>query len=196
MTLLNRAIAGDQDSWGMLTQLYAPLIKSRCRSAGIPEGDLEDLLQTVLVKLFQKLQQFQKQDGGSFRKWLRTVAAHCAMDYFRKVQREPKAVGGSDQMEALFELPEIVTDESLAMSLNPSSVQSPLKWALQRVQAEVTEEQWKIFILVKYEKQTSSAIAALLGKTPSAVRTTAMRVERKLKELVGDLPESATSNEE
>jgi RNA polymerase sigma-70 factor (ECF subfamily) len=63
----------EPEAWARFVSLYAPLIYSWGRRAGLQDQDAADLVQEVLVTLLEVLPTFDYDRHRSFRKWLRTV---------------------------------------------------------------------------------------------------------------------------
>ena len=68
-TLLERLRqdAADQDAWAHFVRRYGPQIYRWCRRWGLQEADAQDVTQTVLAKLSQKLRTFSYDPARSFR---------------------------------------------------------------------------------------------------------------------------------
>src|ERR1700730_12188334 len=97
---------GDAHAWARFVELYTPLLYDWARRAGLQQADAADLVQEVLVLLFQKLPEFTYDRQRSFRGWLRTVTLNKWREGRRRWQPatvEDKAlaeVPGPDEREA------------------------------------------------------------------------------------------------
>ena len=104
-SLLLRAQTGETDAWKDLTDLYRPLILSWLNRQGVPIRDLEDLSQEVLLSVVKQLPGFQHSGNrGAFRSWLRTIVCRRAADYWRAIDGDTQASGGSGATAALQEI--------------------------------------------------------------------------------------------
>jgi RNA polymerase sigma factor (sigma-70 family) len=104
-SLLVRAQSGETDAWKNLTALYRPLILGWLNRQGVPAGDLEDLGQEVLLSVVKHLPGFQHSGNrGAFRSWLRTIVCSRTTDYWRAIDVETKASGGSGAVAALQQI--------------------------------------------------------------------------------------------
>src|SRR5689334_10548462 len=72
----------DQAAWGLFTDRYAGKIYGWCRGWNLQEADAQDVTQTVLLKLAEKMQGFVYDPSRSFRAWLKTVTRHAWSDYW------------------------------------------------------------------------------------------------------------------
>src|SRR5262245_46720792 len=83
-SLLFRAKSGDPAAWEALATLCRPLMVSWLRRQGVPAGELDDLVQEVLLRVVRSLPQFDHSGRvGAFRAWLRVIACRRAQDYWR-----------------------------------------------------------------------------------------------------------------
>src|SRR6516165_7401064 len=101
-SLLLRAQTGATDAWKDLTDLYRPVILCWLSRQGVPARDLEDLSQEVLLSVVKQLPGFQHSGHrGAFRTWLRTIVCRRAADYWRTIDTDTQAQGGSGATAAL-----------------------------------------------------------------------------------------------
>jgi len=97
LTLVDRARdPSDSKAWDEFTDYYASFIRMVLTQLHAPLDDLEDLSQTILVKLWQNLSTVELgRDHARFRTWLgtvirNTVYTHCSQAASRK-RRETNA---------------------------------------------------------------------------------------------------------
>ena len=97
LTLVDRARdPDDSQAWDEFTDYYASFIRMVLTQLHAPLDDLEDLSQTILVKLWQNLLTVELgRDHARFRTWLgtvirNTVYTHCSQAASRK-RRETNA---------------------------------------------------------------------------------------------------------
>src|SRR5215469_14197202 len=101
-TLLLRAQTGETDAWKDLLELYRPLILGWLNRQGVPPRDLEDLCQEVLLRVVKHLPGFRHSgQRGAFRSWLRTIVCSRTADYWRAIDADTLASGGSGATAAL-----------------------------------------------------------------------------------------------
>src|SRR5262249_19597039 len=81
-TLVTRLRFRDPEAWRRLVYLYAPLVYSWCRLAGLPETDATAVGQTIFASVFQALgTPFPDPSGGSFRVWLKALTRNVVSDF-------------------------------------------------------------------------------------------------------------------
>ena len=102
--LLELARENDASAWRQLLQVYGPVVRYWIQRAGVTSADVSDVFQNVFSAVSTNLHRFQRQDGrGSFRKWLKAITNSKVADHYRKIGRQPNAIGGALSCE-----PEVV----------------------------------------------------------------------------------------
>jgi len=166
--IISRCRDGDNHAFSQLIDLFS----ARCygyfyRLTG-NAGISDDLLSRLFVRLFEKIESFR---GGSFEKWLFTVASNIFNDYLRHEYRQKKLL----ETHA----------EQLAMELPPSQADSEMVDKLQRQIAKLDDETAELIMLRFYSglsfKELSECRREPIGTTLSKVH----RGLRKLRELMG-----------
>ncbi len=177
--LLARLRTQDVDAWSRLTKLYGPLVYGWCRRRGLQAEDAADVVQEVFRAVAANVQTFQ---AGSFRGWLWTITRSKMMDFFRKAERRPQAIGGSDALGQMQQLPESLDATESA----PSQVSGLLRRALALIGPEFKKASWQAFWRVVMEDEAPAAVAKSLGISVNAVYVAKSRVLRRLREELGD----------
>src|SRR3954447_22189611 len=104
-SLLVRAPNGEVAAWGDLAGPDPPLILGWLHRQGVQGGDLEDLGQEVLLSVVRHLPGFRhSRQRGAFRAWLRAIVCSGTADYWRAIDADPRARGGSGATAALREI--------------------------------------------------------------------------------------------
>ncbi len=102
----------DEQSWNEFVLVYRRYIYAIIRSMNISEHDSEDILQQVLINLWNSLPKMDCKKIKRFRSWLSTVTKNCVTDFIRKRTREANRLekaGKDDTLTYLkaIRLPEI-----------------------------------------------------------------------------------------
>lgn len=185
--LLRQVQARDPDAWRRLVRLYGPLVGHWIGRAGLQAADAEDVFQAVFQAVAGHLAGFRKdQPGDSFRGWLRTITRSKLADLHRQRAAEPRAVGGSDALRQLTQLPEADLSRSDATT-EPSESQVWRRRVLELVRGEFEPRTWEAFWRVTVEGDSVTDVAAELGVTAGAVRMAKSRVLRRLREAMQGL---------
>jgi RNA polymerase sigma-70 factor (ECF subfamily) len=151
----------------------------------MPDADVADVFQEIFAAVAAHLHGFHKEGAGdSFRGWLLTIARNKVRDYYRRRQKHPEAVGGSDAQELLHNLPD-PGDESSPPSESEDT--DLLRRALELVRGDFEETTWQAFWQVVVEDRSAAEVAAALGVSVNAVYKARARVLARLREELGDL---------
>src|SRR5262245_54432863 len=95
-----RQVPADQAAWARFTERYGRKVYAWCRQWNLQEADAEDVTQTVLIKLADKMRTFEYDPARSFRAWLKTVARNAWSDFW-SARKAAVAAGGSQAPEML-----------------------------------------------------------------------------------------------
>ena len=180
-SLLLRAQAGDQGAWQDLTDLYRPLIVGWLRHQGVPAGDVDDLVQEILLSVVQNLSGFRHSGRrGAFRAWLRTIAHSRACDFWRARGRQAQASGDSGEAEALRQLED--PDSALNRQWDEEHDQYVLRCLLDVMALEFEASTVQAFRRVALEGASSEQAAQELGLSVGAVYIAKSRVLHRVRE--------------
>jgi RNA polymerase sigma-70 factor, ECF subfamily len=184
-SLLQRARQRDSQAWQELVDLYAPLVYYWCRRTNIAVQDIPDVVQDVFRSVVTGLETFRKErPRDTFRGWLRTVTRSKLNDYFRRLQKQPGAAGGSTA-RARFEE---IAHEEVDSDDNERHVESALyQRALQVVRRHFDARTWQAFWRIVVEGRTAAEVAQELGMKPGTVRVAKSRVLQRLRRELGDI---------
>ncbi|MBK1792141.1 RNA polymerase sigma factor [Persicirhabdus sediminis] len=90
ISLINRLKElDDNQSWDEFVTIYQGYIYTVIRNMNINEADRDELVQQVMIKLWEKIPALDSTGKkGRFRSWLSTVTRNCVIDYIRKRNRQ------------------------------------------------------------------------------------------------------------
>lgn len=186
--LLRQARANDQTAWQELVELYSRRMYRWCRRAGLQPADASNIVQEALQSVAKKLGDFRRdRPGDTFRGWLRRITDNKIRDHYRKHGKVPDvAVGGLDQQEELLYLADdkevSLTGGDTSNAATPAPHTTQLMAAIEQVQAEVSERDWKFFWRVAVDGQSAADVGREFGATANAVRLVKMRMLRRLRQ--------------
>lgn len=89
--LIRGCLEGNQASWRQLYQRYQGEARAVLFRILGPVADLDDLVQTVFVKVYRTLDRFEGRSKLST--WLYRICVHVAMDHLRIKKRQKATVG-------------------------------------------------------------------------------------------------------
>ena len=174
----------DQAAWNDFVARYGPKIYQWCRHWRLQEADAQDVTQTVLLKLAQKLGSFAYQPGGSFRAWLKTLARNAWSDFVQVRQRPGLGSGDSQTAELLASLE---AGDDLVKRVDEEFEREMLEQAAVRVRQRVAPRTWDAFRLTGLEGQPAAQVAAQLNMTVAHVYVAKSDVLKMLQEEVQKL---------
>jgi RNA polymerase sigma factor (sigma-70 family) len=179
LSLLGRLQSQGSNSapaWQEFVDHYGPKIEAWCRHWGLQEADVDDVTQTVLVKLATKMRSFVYQPSGSFRAWLKTLARHAWSDFVAERLRAGGTVNSAAALEAL------PARDDLGARLADAFDLEVLEVATERVRQRVAENTWDAFRLTALDNLSAAEAAAQLGMPVANVFKAKSNVKKLLEE--------------
>jgi RNA polymerase sigma-70 factor (ECF subfamily) len=173
-----RHVPPDQTAWDKFTQRYGPRIYAWCRQWNLQDADAQDVTQSVLLKLVEKMQSFDYDASRSFRGWLRTVARHAFSDFWEGRGRVV-ATGGSQSAELIGS---VQAREDLMKRLEEEFDYEILDEAMSRVRQRVTPSTWRAFEMTALEGSPGAEVAKVLGMNVATVYVARSKVQKFLQE--------------
>ena len=165
---------------------YGVQILNWCRKWKLQEADAQDVTQTVLVKLAEKMRTFSYDPTRSFRAYLKTLTNYALCDFLESRKRPGAAGGGSVAMDILQT---VEARDDLVQQLNSAFDQELLEEALERVQARVEPHTWEAFHLTAFEGLSGAAVAEKLAMKVATVFKARSKVQQMLQEEIRKLEE-------
>ena len=167
----------DVAAWHRFIELYLPLLFFWARKLPMKGADPDDLVQDVLLKLVQKLPEFNYDpEGGGFRNWLRTLCHNHWRDHWRK---RANRVHQADEahLEALE-----VTDLGLEQFWNEDYYGLLVAETFRIIESEFDPTTRAAFVEVVMNERPVNEVARELGVTPNAVSMRKFRVLQRLRQ--------------
>ena len=154
----------DRESWVEFVDLYGPLLYRWNLSAGLQPADAQEIVQEVLLVVFQRLRQFERRHPGAFRAWLKSITAHKVRELRRRhaKRREEWSLESRDTIDAAVDSgSDFAWAERYAedLFLRSCELARPL----------VAPATWAMFIAVYVERESVEAVASRFGVTRNAV---------------------------
>jgi RNA polymerase sigma factor (sigma-70 family) len=181
VTLLARLKkSGNDTAWKEFESVYRGFILSLIVRMGIGQHDAEDISQTVLTKVWQKIEDFEyNQNKGRFHNWLAAMTRNTVRDFFRT---RKNFITGRDSVEYQEDygeierqiLPEIETLAREEWVLHITN----LAW--ENIKDGIYETKREVFKMVSKEIPASE-IAKKLGISEASVRVYKAEVFEKMR---------------
>lgn len=163
----------DRAAFLELFRHYAPKLKGFYRRRGLGDAQADDLVQDVMVSLWQRAGQYDRRQAG-VSTWVFTIARNRQIDIIRRERR-----------------PELEPDEpALAPSEGPEpDAAFETEQSAERVRAalaELPDEQAELIRISFYEEASHSAIAERMGLPLGTVKSRLRLALQKLRAALGD----------
>ncbi len=172
--LVMKAQNGDVDSFSMLyDELLDPLYKF-CFFR-LPTKELaEDVTSEVFLKVWDKLETYNKEKGIKFTSWVFRIAQNKIIDFFRKNK-------DTLELKEELEIPDPHSEKS-EKKLENSFLKKQLLSALE----QIPKTQSEVLILKYFSQLENKEIAEIMDKSETAIR---ILQSRGLKAIRTQLPE-------
>jgi RNA polymerase sigma-70 factor (ECF subfamily) len=180
VSLLERLRGPDsRRAWNEFVRLYEPLLTSYVRARGVPEHDVEDVVQQLNISLWRAMPSFQLDRArGRFRTFLYQMATNAATDYFRKKIRLRK-----HETTPAETIPEpAAVDPSLDALWTECERKRAYEQARDRVRGTSSDSSWACFERYLLANRTAEEVGAELDMLPNTVRKNASRVLGRIRE--------------
>jgi RNA polymerase sigma factor (sigma-70 family) len=173
-----RQVPADQAAWARFADRYGRKIYAWCRRWNLHETDAEDVTQTVLLKLAEKMRTFEYDAARSFRAWLKTVTRHAWIDY--SSSRKAGAAAGGSQVLQLLQTAE--AREDLVHRLDEEFDRELFEEAMARVRMRVTPRTWEAFERTALHGESGADAARAVGMKVATVFVARSKVQKMLQE--------------
>jgi RNA polymerase sigma-70 factor, ECF subfamily len=178
--LIDAARNGDTGAFTMLVLQHQGRVRTYVGGYLRDPVITDDLCQDVFLQAFRDLRSYRHE--APFRGWLLAIARHRVLDHLRGELRRQQLLGPRGD-----ELQLVLTSWRLAAAEQDGSFLPDRERelaALQRCLEELSGATARIIRAHYFEARTAAAIAEELGRTPSAVRMTLLRVRAALRACV------------
>lgn len=175
---VERVRGGDDDAArALVTHLY-PLVTKIIRAHLPRRMAEEDLAQEIFVKMFNRLDQYRRQNTAPFEHWVSRIAVTTCLDALRAEKRRPEwrwadlSVGEAEWLEYFL-------GETAAPT--PADTCSARE-LMQKLLQELSPEDRLVLSLLDLEQRSVSEISEITGWSASLVKVRAFRARRKLRQ--------------
>jgi len=176
----------DQKAWEEFVQYYRGYVYGIARRMGLNHHDAEEVVQTVMLKCWQKLPEFEyDQHRGRFRGWLCTVAGNEVKMLFRRHSHGLDRLAPDKRAEMQDYLQQVdATPTEQLIEREWITYVTTLAW--QRIEGTVGAKEKQAFELIS-KGQSAEVVAHTLGLTVSSVYVYKKRVQDRLREEIVQL---------
>ena len=188
-SLLRSAKDNDPAAWRRMVDTYSRRIYRWCRQSRLAPEDASDVVQEVFRAVARKLIDFQhEREGDTFRGWLFRITQNKIRDHAnRRPGRLETAWGGTEAQRQFNDLPEALSDSGSSDGGQRGTGRTPpsaIELAMDRIRAEFSDRDWKVFWRVVVDGQTSKEAGEQFQMSSNAVRLVKMRMLRRFREVL------------
>lgn len=171
---------GDVSQFETLITRYQPRVFATARRYARREDEVQDIVQEVFIKAFQKLDTFRAE--APFEHWLMRMAVRTCYDFLRAHQRN------RESMLTDLSDPEVDWLERFAASPEGNSENTDAARALvDRVLAQLPAEARLVITLLEIEDRSVKEISQLTGWAVPLVKVRAFRARAQMKKILETL---------
>jgi len=178
--LIEAVLKGDTASFEPLVEKYSPRLFATARRYARRENEVEDIVQEVWLKAFQKLASFRAE--APFEHWLMRLAVRTCYDFLRQHQRRREASFSeltqpeTDWLERFVSQPETAGEQADAARL-----------LVQRIMEQLSPPARLIITLLEIEERSVKEIAQITGWSVPLVKVRAFRARAEMKKILAKL---------
>jgi RNA polymerase sigma-70 factor (ECF subfamily) len=178
--LIAAVLRGDPARFEPLIQKYSPRIFATARRYARREDEVQDIVQEIWLKAYQKLASFRAE--APFEHWLMRVAVRTCYDFLRAHQRNRES--------SFSDLTEPETDWLDRFVADPDAAPEDAEAArllVNRVLEELSPPARLIITLLEIEDRTVKEIAQLTGWSVPLVKVRAFRARAEMRKILARL---------
>ncbi len=175
-SLIQSAIAGDDDAFALLVQRYKHRVFGIAARFARNEAELEDLAQEIFLKVYRTLGKFRGE--APFEHWVSRIAVRAGYDLLRRTKRDRGDI-------SLDLVKPVLADLQADKFVSASEVRQLLEFALGRL----PEADRLVITLLELEEKSVRETAALTGWSEGNVKVRAFRARQALKRILEELDE-------
>ena len=178
--LIAAVLRGDATSFEPLIQKYSPRVFATARRYARRESEVEDIVQEVWLKAYQKLGGFRGE--APFEHWLMRLAVRTCYDFLRGHQRNRETTFSelsepeTDWLERFAGQPEATSENSDAA-----------RQLVNRVMEQLSPAARLIITLLEIEERSVKEIAGLTGWSVPLVKVRAFRARAEMRKILAKI---------
>src|SRR3954469_8536028 len=178
--LIAAVLKGDNACFEPLVVLYSPRIFATARRYARRDSEVEDIVQEVWAKAYQKLRSFR--GDAPFEHWLMRLAVRTCYDSLRAHQRNRESTFSelsqpeSDWLEKYVNDPGSASDDTAAA-----------RELIEKILSQISPAGRLIITLLEIEERSIKEIAALTGWSLPLVKVRAFRARAEMRKHLANL---------
>ena len=178
--LIAAVLGGDAASFEPLVEKYSPRVFATARRYARRESEVEDIVQEVFIKAFQKLNGFRGE--APFEHWLMRLAVRTCYDFLRAHQRNRET--------SFTELSQPETDWLDQFVVDPGAADEHAEAArqlIQRILNRLSPSARLVITLLEIEERSVKEIAEITGWSVPLVKVRAFRARAEMRKILAKI---------
>ncbi|MDQ6631814.1 MAG: sigma-70 family RNA polymerase sigma factor [Verrucomicrobiota bacterium] len=177
--LIAAVLNGDTASFESLIKKYQPRIFATARRYARRESEVEDIVQEIFIKAFQKLKSFRGE--APFEHWLMRLAVRTCYDFLRAHQRNRET--------SFTELSQPETDWLAKFVVAPDGSENAeaARALVTRLLDQLSPAAKMVITLLEIEERSVKEIAQLTGWSISLVKVRAFRARAEMRKALAKI---------
>ncbi len=175
--LIAAVLKGDEASFEPLITKYQPRVFATARRYARRESEVEDIVQEIFIKAFQKLSSFRGE--APFEHWLMRLAVRTCYDFLRGHQRNKET--------AFTELTEPESDWLDRFVVQPDGASDnadAAKLLIERILDQLSPPARLVITLLEIEERSVKDIAKITGWSLPLVKVRAFRARAEMRKIL------------
>src|SRR5712691_5382611 len=175
--LIAAVLRGDSASFEPLVEKYSPRVFATARRYARRDSEVEDIVQEVWLKAFQKLASFRGE--APFEHWLMRLAVRTCYDFLRGHQRNRETTFSEltepegDWLERFVAQPDSASENADAA-----------RQLIERVMEELSPPARLVITLLEIEDRSVKEISKLTGWSVPLVKVRAFRARAEMRKIL------------
>lgn len=178
--LIAAVIKGDAASFEPLVEKYSPRVFGAARRYARKESEVEDIVQEVWLKAFQKLRSFRGE--APFEHWLMRLTVRTCYDFLRGHQRN-RETAFSELSEAEDDWLDRFVNQPDSASENADAA----RMLVERVMTELSPAARLVITLLEIEDRSVKEISKLTGWSVALVKVRAFRARAEMRKIIAKI---------
>jgi RNA polymerase sigma-70 factor, ECF subfamily len=175
--LIAAVLKGDAASFEPLVEKYSPRIFATARRYARRESEVEDIVQEVWLKAFEKLGTFRGE--APFEHWLMRLAVHTCYDALRRHQHNREMA-----FSELSEAEDDWLDRFISQPASATEDADAARQLVQRVLEELSPASRLIITLAEIEQLSMKEVSRLTGWSVPLAKVRAFRARAEMRKVL------------
>jgi RNA polymerase sigma-70 factor (ECF subfamily) len=175
--LIALVLAGDAESFEPLIRRYQPRVFATVRRYARRDSEVEDVVQEVFLKAYQKLGTFRAE--APFEHWLMRLTVRTCFDFLRAHRRSREVSFADFADEESDWLERFVSESGPAGSRTEDAMMA--RELVQRLMEQLTPAARLVLTLLELEDRSVKEVAALTGWSVPLVKVRAFRARAEMR---------------